>query len=184
MPPNKPRFPKTPSCDKCWNLRGAAHQPTHQARVLRPSHRPCREASGGAASRFWKELEDEWLSSETREHYARCGPGPSTHETARVHVAAWRRSGLPVTARAQQAAARRIGCLWQLPPTTQKRKQSSPDSAKVLQDSDGSRSGPPEPRRHPSRVRVRSVVAEAVRDGKRGRYTVIALSVPPVSTIT
>jgi hypothetical protein len=53
-----------------------------------------------------------------------------------------------------------------------------------LQDSDGSRSGPPEPRRHPSRVRVRSVVAEAVRDGKRGRYTVIALSVPPVSTIT
>jgi hypothetical protein len=28
---------------------------------------------GGAASRFWTELEEEWLSNETREHYARRG---------------------------------------------------------------------------------------------------------------
>src|SRR5262245_59898935 len=49
-------------------------KPTYQARVLRPPHRPCREAWGLAASRFWKELEEEWLSSETCEHYARRGP--------------------------------------------------------------------------------------------------------------
>src|SRR5262245_55874794 len=36
-----------------------AGQPTYQARVLRPAHRPCREAWGLAASRFWKELEEE-----------------------------------------------------------------------------------------------------------------------------
>jgi hypothetical protein len=34
----------------------------------RPYQRPCREALRGAASRFRKKLEEEWLSSETREH--------------------------------------------------------------------------------------------------------------------
>ena len=54
-----------------------ADQPTYQVpvRVAYDHHIGPSRSVGRSGIEIWKELEEEWLSSETREHYARRGPG-------------------------------------------------------------------------------------------------------------
>jgi hypothetical protein len=66
-----------------------ADQPTYSARVRAAYDRPIGlwRRVGRSVIEIWKELEEEWLSSETREHYARRGP---VRWVDSVRVPGWR----------------------------------------------------------------------------------------------